>query len=203
MGFRKPHSQDPRGRSRRVSSGRYWRIEASWRRSSQKGRCNPIRRIPRKGKQLHRVPGRVTFRMTPAWHRIRLVMAAVALLMMLAGVCLIGRSEAVSTSTFFRRLTSTHRLARERLCGRSPEDGDGTRKVFSRGVSCRGRRHAGGESAIGIVTLELSGIEPRGWSCTAFETRNAYLLCYRGKDRTGNLSQLNRTLTGEHIRAIP
>jgi hypothetical protein len=28
MGFRKPHSQDPRGRSRRVSSGRYWRIEA-------------------------------------------------------------------------------------------------------------------------------------------------------------------------------
>jgi hypothetical protein len=106
------------------------------------------------------------------------------------------------TSALFHELLSRHALHGETACGRSPDIGDGTRLVFARGVSCKGQRGARGSSALGIVSARLVFPKVPGWTCTSFESQDAELLCYHGRDRTSSTRALREALRLPHIRAV-
>jgi hypothetical protein len=110
-------------------------------------------------------------------------------------------TRASATSRFFDRLTSHRSLPHEHACGRSPDSGDGTRIVFARGVRCHGPRHGAGDGALGVISVELGDLHHPDWTCTSFETRDSYLLCYHGRLRQ-RISDLEAALQGTHIRAV-
>jgi hypothetical protein len=123
-----------------------------------------------------------------------------ALVVAAVGVPSVASSD--ETGALFHELLSRHPLRAERACGRSPEIGDGTRLVFARGVSCKGERGARGSSALGIVSARLAFSKVPGWTCTSFDSRDAELLCYRGRDRTSSTKALREALMSAHIRAV-
>ena len=107
-----------------------------------------------------------------------------------------------ATSSFFHELLSRQALRGEAACGLSPKVGGDQRLVFARGVSCKGKRHAHGSSALGIVTARLSSPRVPGWTCTSFDARDAELLCYHGRDRTARIRKLGAAFGDTHIRAV-
>ena len=134
---------------------------------------------------------------------LRAARSPVALLAAAAAVLVVPASASSDvTSAFFHELLSRHALRGETRCGLSPETGNGTRLVFARGVSCKGQRHARGSSALGIVSIRLGSTSVPGWSCTSFDTQDAELLCYRGRDRTASVKELRAALREPHIRAV-